>query len=54
MLIPYSLPVSKANSESYVEGQHTGVRLMVQLKDVLDRFVVTDGHLFGIKTEGAS
>src|SRR5882757_2934228 len=35
-------------------GQHTGPRLAVQLKDVLDRFEHTDGCLLGIMTDNAS
>ena len=35
-------------------GQHSGARLAVNLKDVLDRFELTDGRLRGIKTENAS
>jgi len=35
-------------------GQHTGVRLAVHLKDVLDRFELTDGRLLGITPDNAS
>jgi len=35
-------------------GQHTGARLAVHLKDVLDRFELTDSHLLGITTDNAS
>jgi len=35
-------------------GQHTGARLAVHLKEVLDRFELTDGRLLGITTDNAS
>jgi hypothetical protein len=35
-------------------GQHTGARLAIHLKDVLDRFELTDGRLLGITTDNAS
>jgi len=35
-------------------GQHTGARLAVHLKDVLERFELTDGRLLGITTDNAS
>jgi len=35
-------------------GQHTRARLAVHLKDVLDRFELTDGRLLGITTDNAS
>jgi hypothetical protein len=53
-LIACSVSVSKADSASQVKGQHTGARLAVHLKDVLDRFHLTDGHLLGITTDNAS
>jgi len=53
-LIPCSVPVVKANSGCQVKGQHTGARLAVHLKEVLDRFELTDGRLLGITTENAS
>ena len=34
-------------------GQHNGARLAVHLKDVLDRFELTDGRLLGITTDNA-
>jgi hypothetical protein len=37
-----------------VQGQHTGARLAVHLKDMLDHFQLTDGHLLGITTGNAS
>jgi len=37
-----------------VKGQHTGAGLAVHLKDVLDRFELTDGRLLGITTDNAS
>jgi len=37
-----------------VKGQHTGARLAVHLKDMLDRFELTDGRLLGITTDNAS
>jgi len=37
-----------------VKGQHTGARLAVHLKDVLDRFELTDSRLLGIITDNAS
>jgi len=35
-------------------GQHTGARLAVHFKDVLDRFELTDGRLLSITTDNAS
>jgi hypothetical protein len=35
-------------------GQHTGARLPIQLKDVLDGFELTDRCLLGITTDNAS
>ena len=37
-----------------VKGQHTGARLDVHLKDVLDVFELNDGRLLGITTDNAS
>ena len=37
-----------------MKGQHTGARLAVHLKDVFDRFELTDGRLLGITTCTAS
>jgi len=37
-----------------VQGQHTGTRLSVHLKDVLERFELTDSRLLGIMTDNAS
>jgi len=37
-----------------VTGQHTGTRLAVHLKDVLDHFQLTDSGLLGIATDNAS
>jgi hypothetical protein len=37
-----------------VKGQHTGARLAVHLKDVLDRYELPDGRLLGITTYNAS
>jgi len=37
-----------------VKGQHTGARLAVHLKDVFDRFELTDGCLLGMTTDTAS
>jgi len=37
-----------------VKGQNTGARLAVQLKDVVDRFELTDGRLLGITTDNHS
>jgi len=53
-LIACSSPVSKANQEWSVSGQHTGAWLTVHLKDVVDRFQLTDGCLLGISTDKAS
>jgi hypothetical protein len=35
-------------------GQHTGARLAVHFKDVLDHIKLTDGRLLGITTDNAS
>jgi len=53
-LIACSFPVSKANKKWPVKGQHTGARLAVHLKDVLERFELTDSRLLGITTDNAS
>jgi len=53
-LIACSSPLSKANSGCWVKGQHTGARLAVHLKEMLDRFELTDGRLLGITTDNAS
>jgi len=53
-LITNSFPLSKANEEWSVKGQHTGARLSVHLKDVLDCFELTDGCLLGSITDNAS
>jgi len=53
-LIAGYLPVSKANSRWQVKSHHTGARLAEQLKDVLDRFELTDSRLPGITTDNAS
>jgi len=53
-LIACSIPMSKANYGLYVKGQHTEARLAVHLKDVLDRFELTDGRLLGITTDNTS
>jgi len=37
-----------------VKGQNTGTWLAVQLKDVLDRFELTDSRLLGITTDNLS
>jgi len=37
-----------------VKGQHSGARLAVHLKDVLDHFERTDSHLLQITTDNAS
>ena len=37
-----------------MKGQHTGARLSIHLKDVLDSFELTDGCLLGIPTDNAS
>ena len=37
-----------------MKGQHTGARLAIHWKDVLDGFEFTDGHLLGITTDNAS
>ena len=37
-----------------VKGQHMGARLARHLKEVVDRFEPTDGHLVGIATNNAS
>ena len=34
-----------------MQGQHTGARLSVHLKDIADRFELTDSHLLGITTD---
>jgi len=49
----WSFPVSKANYEWSVNDQHTGARLAVHLKDVLDHLELTDGRLLGITTDNA-
>jgi hypothetical protein len=36
------------------QGQHTGARLAVHLKDVLDHFELTDGRMVGITTDNDS
>jgi len=36
-----------------VKGQHTGARLAVHLKDMLNRSELTDGRLLGITTDNA-
>jgi len=53
-VIASSVPFSKADSGWQVKGQHTGPRLAIHLKDVLDRVELTDGHLLGSTTENAS
>jgi len=35
-------------------GQHTGARLAEHLKDMLDCFELTNGHLLGVTTDNAS
>ena len=52
-MIAWSFHISKANEGLQVKGQHTGARLAVHLKDVLDRFELTDGRLLGITTDNA-
>ena len=37
-----------------MKGQHTGERVVVHLKDVLDCVELTDGHLLGITSDKAS
>jgi len=37
-----------------VKGQHTGARLAVHLKEVLDRFELADGRFLGTTTDNAS
>jgi len=44
-LIAYSFPCSKANWWWYVKCQLTEARLAIHVKDVLDRFELTDGRL---------
>jgi len=53
-LIAHSFPISKAHSGLQVKGQHTGAQLAGHLKEVLDYFDLTDGHLLGITTNNAS
>jgi len=47
-LIAYSFPDLKSNQGWQVQGQHTGARLAIYLKDILDRFQLTNDHLLGI------
>jgi len=37
-----------------VKGQHTGARIAIHLRDLLDCFELTDGRLFGMTTDNAS
>jgi hypothetical protein len=53
-LIACGFPVSKANYRWQVKGQHTGARLAIYVKDVLDPVEPTDGCLLGITMDNAS
>jgi hypothetical protein len=53
-LIACSVPMSKADYGCQGEGLHTQARPAVHLKDVLDRFDLSDGHLLDITTDNAS
>ena len=53
-LIACSFHVLKANQAWQVKGQHTGARLAIHLKDMHDRFGLSDGRLLGITTHNAS
>jgi hypothetical protein len=37
-----------------VKGEHTGARLAIHLKYVLDGFELTEGRLLGMTTDNAS
>ena len=37
-----------------MKGQNNGARLAIDLKEVLDRFELTDGRLLGIRTDNVS
>jgi len=52
-LIICSFPFSKANWGWLVEGQQTGTTVAWHLKEVLDRFELTDSCLIGITTDNA-
>jgi len=52
-LIAYYFHFSKANSGWQVKGQCTAERLSIHLKDVLDRFWLTDRHLLGVILDNA-
>jgi len=53
-LIAPSFPHLNANARWYINGHHTGVRLAIHSKDVLDCLEHTDGCLLEITTENAS
>jgi len=53
-LIACSFPIAKVNSGWKFKGQHTGTRLAVHLKNVVNRFEITDSRLLSDTTDNAS
>jgi hypothetical protein len=53
-LIVHSFCNLQADSRDTVKVYCTGARVVIHLKDVLDCFELTKGHLLGIATDNAS
>jgi len=53
-LITFSFQITKDNYSWYGKHQHTGASLAIHLKDVFDRFELTDSRLFQIMTDTVS
>jgi hypothetical protein len=53
-LIAHSISISKAHKGLQFKGQHTVARLAGHVKEVRDRFDLTDGHILGITTDNSS
>jgi hypothetical protein len=49
-----AFPISTANSEYLVDSRHTGAMIAIHLKEVLDCFELTDGHVLRIMTNNAA
>jgi len=52
-LTAYSFPISNANQEQLVKGQHTGARLAIHVKEVLNGFELTNGRSLRMMADNA-